>query len=196
MPVRPSQPELKPGTKAHSAPEPATAGPTALVRGAIMVFVLFHLIAITLWALPVENRLVTGVREVIRPYMLWSGLFQSWDMFAPNPKSVNAYVKAVIITQHRHIQIFTFPRMETLSLRERYSKERYRKFVEVFSDDKEQLLWPDIARHLARTHSNAADPADKIMLIRYVSTITPWAPAPPPAPALFYDEYVDPEGPK
>ena len=44
-----------------------------LRRSAISVFILFHLIAITCWALPLDFSALRSVRELIQPYMAWSG---------------------------------------------------------------------------------------------------------------------------
>ena len=77
---------------------------------------------------------------------------QSWDTFAPNPKSVNGYIKAVAITQHGHMHVWTFPRMEQLGFGRTLCKERYRKFAEnLVVAGNECGFWPDIARHVART---------------------------------------------
>ena len=113
----------------------------AFRRGAISTFILFHLIAITCWAVPTNFWLVAGVKELVRPYMLWTGLFQSWDTFAPDPLAVNSYVKAVVVTRDRRIHVWAFPRMEELSFSERYRKERYRKFAEVMLQEKNCLLY-------------------------------------------------------
>lgn len=161
----------------------------------ISIFILFHLIAITCWALPWNATVVTDVRELVRPYMLWTGLFQQWDMFSPNPRSVNAYCKAVVITTDRHMKVWNFPRMEELSFGQRYTKERYRKFVEDLLDQKSEGLWPDVANHVARQFNNPIDPPDKLMLIQFQTDIKPWADEsydPAPTPTVFYEEYVQP----
>lgn len=159
----------------------------------ISAFILFHLIAITCWALPWNPAVVKDVKELIRPYMLWSGLFQSWDMFAPNPKPENAYVRAVVITSDRHIKVWNFPRMEELSFGQRYQKERYRKFTESILDQRNEALLPDAANHIARLFNNPLDPPDKVMLIQFQSDIKLWGDdthEPTPKPNIFYDEYV------
>lgn len=163
-------------------------------HGAISIFILFHLIAITFWAVPWNVSVVRDVREVIRPYMLWSGLFQSWDMFAPNPKPVNGYIKAVVITDDRHLKVWTFPRMEELSLWQRYRKERYRKFVEVLPNPESEILWPAVAGHAAWLFDpRPSDPPAKVMLIQFRADIPPEGQkAHEPEPNVFYDDYVDP----
>src|SRR5882757_6450576 len=83
-------------TRGQIRPQTRTAGEDqkagALRRGAISVFNLF---VITVVAVPLKA--FSGVKEVVMPYMRWSGLYQSWDMFGPDPVKVNAYVKAVVI---------------------------------------------------------------------------------------------------
>jgi hypothetical protein len=162
---------------------------------AVSIFILFHLIAITCWAVPVNFSAVRELREIIRPYMLWTGLYQSWDMFAPNPKSIDAYIKAVVFTQDRHMKVWAFPRMEELSFRERYPKERYRKFAEMLPDQKNEALWPGVAAHVARLFNNPIDPPDKVVLIEFRADIKPGADessAPVPEPNVFYEGYLEP----
>jgi hypothetical protein len=167
-----------------------------LLRGAISAFILFHLIAITCWAAPTKFWLVAGVKELVRPYMLWSGLFQSWDTFAPNPPNVNSYVKAVVVTQDLHIHVWSFPRMEELSYSERYYKERYRKFAEVMLQANNAAILPGIAKHIARTFNGQTSPPQRVLLLQYQTDITLGADEsrePVPKPFAFYDYYVQPE---
>jgi hypothetical protein len=169
---------------------------SAFLRGAITTFILFHLIAITCWAAPTTFWLVVGIRGLVRPYMLWSGLFQSWDTFAPNPPNANSYVKAAVVTQDHHIHVWAFPRMEELSYSQRYFKERYRKFSEVMLQPNNAAILPDIAKHIARSFNSQTDPPEKVLLVQYQTDITPGADEthkPTPRELAFYDDYVQPE---
>ena len=140
---------------------------------AINSFLLFHLLAITCWCIPLDSPLIANFRDLIRPYMLWSGLFQGWDMFAPSPRNINSYLEAVIIYQDGRTQTWNFPRMEKLGFSERDFKERYRKFAENVQNDANSALWPDVARRVARLHKNASNPPALVLLIRYWSEIKP-----------------------
>ncbi len=164
---------------------------------AISLFLLFHLVAIAAWCAPVDTALLTEFRGFIRPYMLWSGLFQSWDTFAPSPKAINSYLTATVITRDGVIHTWSFPRMEQLGLAERYYKERYRKFVDNLQDDKNVGWRPDVARHLARLYANPANPPEIVMLIRYWTDITPKPKAAavsvPPHAQILFDYKVTPE---
>src|SRR5215469_10656195 len=79
---------------------------------AINVFVAFHILGIACWCLPIDAPLIQVCRKLISPYFVWSGLFQSWDMFAPTPKGVNTYIEAVIVYRDGTRTSWTFLRME------------------------------------------------------------------------------------
>jgi hypothetical protein len=165
----------------------------ALRRGMISAFILFNLLLITVVAVPLKA--FAGAKELVMPYMRWSGLFQSWDMFGPDPVKVNSYVKAVIISRDHHMQVWSFPKMEDLGFGERFRKERYRKFLEVLPQPQFAPLWPDVAVHLARSLNNPADPPDKILLIQFQSDIHPGADEasePPARPNVFYEAFLPP----
>jgi hypothetical protein len=145
------------------------------MRVLINVFLLFHLIAIVSWSMPLSSPLLEAFRGLIKPYMLWSGLFQSWDTFAPTPKSQNDYIQGVVITRDGHTHNWPFPRMEQLGFLDRYTKERYRKFTEYLPDDKNSALRPDVAMHLAGFYQDRNNPPEFVILVRYWSDIEPHA---------------------
>ncbi len=161
---------------------------------AIVVFIVFHLVAILLWVLPTRASGIVMARQLIRPYMIWSGMFQSWDTFGPNPKAVDAYIKGVVFTDHRHLHGFQFPRMEQLSYRERYQKERYRKFSENILSTANAGIWPDVGNHMARLFDTPTDHPDRVMLIRFQADIKPGSDDSDPVhkPTVFYEDYVLP----
>lgn len=164
-----------------------------ILQAAISVFLAFHLIAITCWALPTNFFVVQDIRNFVRPYMLWSGLFQSWDTFAPNPKAVNSYVEAVAVTQSHKQKVWVFPRMEQLSYGARYREERYRKFAEVLPQRQYAPMWPDVAQHVTRLLDDPGDGPAIIFLIQFQAPITPWkdkGAGPVPKPNIFY-EYLN-----
>jgi hypothetical protein len=140
---------------------------------AINMFLLFHIVAITCWCIPLDSPLIVNFRNLVRPYMLWSGLFQGWDMFAPSPRNINSYIEAIVIFNNGRTQTWKFPRLEQLSFAQRQFKERYRKFAENVQKDANSVLWPDVARRIARLHNNPSDPPTIVLLVRYWSEIKP-----------------------
>ncbi len=137
----------------------------------INVFLIFHIVAIAGWCIPLNSLLVDRLRTAVRPYMLWVGLFQSWDTFAPMPRTVNAYIEGTVILKNGQIRNWKFPRMEKLGFAERYYRERYRKFSENLPDAKYAALWPDAGRFLARKYNNPQNPPEIVILIQYWTEI-------------------------
>jgi hypothetical protein len=159
---------------------------------AISAFLLFHLIAITCWSLPIQSPLITAWKNTFRPYFVWSGLFQSWDMFAPTPKLTKGYVEALIIHKNGQVKTWKFPRMEQLSLFDRYWQERYRKYVEILRESNNGVLWPDAARHVAWLNRDGANPPEIVILVRHWSDIPAQLNAPRPGEhvQIFYEYRV------
>ena len=139
---------------------------------AINIFLIFHILAIACWCLPIDSPLVTLLNDQTRAYFRWSGLFQGWNMFSPLPKSANTYVEATIIHQDGSKTVWTFPRMEQLTLTQRVFKERYRKFAEDLAREENDGLLPDVARHIARLNSTPS-PAKTVILVQKWSFIVP-----------------------
>ena len=140
-------------------------------RALINAFLLFHIVSVTCWCLPLTNPLLTAFRNLVRPYFLWSGLFQSWDAFSPSPKAMNSYVEAIVIYQDGSTKIWTFPRMDRISLTQRYFKERYRKYSENLKEDANSPLWPDAARFIAHLNNRGQSPERMVLLVRYWSDL-------------------------
>jgi hypothetical protein len=164
---------------------------------AINAFLIFHILAVACWCVPINSALILECRQFLRPYFLWSGLFQSWDMFSPNPKSVNNYLEALIIYKDGSTENWTFPRMQLLDFSERYYRERYRKYEENLVEPDHSAMWPDAARYIARLHGKGpAPPATVMLIVRWSNVVqrddgtferTPWD------AHVFYSYKVQPE---
>lgn len=145
----------------------------AITRIAINIFIAFHILAIAVWCIPLNAPALPQLRNFIRPYFLWSGLFQSWDMFSPRPWAINSYVEATVIYKDGSRKTWAFPRMEQLSITQRFLQERTRKFTEALQRDENDVLWADVARRIARLNSTASNPVKTVILIQKWSPIVP-----------------------
>jgi hypothetical protein len=165
-------------------------------RAVINAFLIFHILGVTCWSIPLTNPLLTASRNLIRPYFLWAGLFQAWDMFSPTPRSINSYVEAIVLYKDGSTRNWAFPRMDHLSLTERYFKERYRKYVDSLGEDTNSALWPDAARRIARLNNDGPSAEAMVFLVRYSSAIVPQSGSNIPAAwdtQVFYAYTVEPE---
>jgi hypothetical protein len=171
-----------------------TTSDKSLKQGALNVVILFHLFAIVCWAVPVSTQPLPAIRDLVRPYMIWTSLDQSWDMFAPNPRDRNTYIKAAVFTQRHHMKVWIFPRMEELSLYHRFREDRYRTFEELIALQKNAPILPYIALHIARSFNSPGDPPDKVMLIEFGGDIDPAQSQDSDSVTktkIIYEDYVD-----
>ena len=142
-------------------------------RWVINLFIGFHLVAIACWCVPVDSPLIPLVRTLVKPYFLWAGLFQSWDMFAPVPKGANTYIEATLVYRDGCRKTWTYPRMEHMSLTEKFFKERYREFADSLQRDDLDDLLLDAARHIVRLNSSPENPVKTVILTQRLSFIVP-----------------------
>ena len=139
------------------------------VPGWIKILVGLHVFACVVWALPQPPRPVIEEKvqprasgwilywnakylkqnDLVRTYLLTTGTWQYWDMFAPNPSNVDWYADAEVIYKDGSRRIVPYPRIYSLPIPLKYVKERYRKFFERAHDATQPRLWPPFAQAMA-----------------------------------------------
>jgi len=153
--------------------------PKSWMRVVLTIFILLHVFIMAAWGLPpspFRTRLVQKVEE----YVIWIGLWHSWDMFSPDPLSLNFNVQAFITHADGTTDVWDFPRMEKMGIAEKFQKERYRKWRERVRQDSYAQIWDDTVRWVARQHNrDPKNPPVKVVLVRS------WNQIPAPAPRDF-----------
>jgi hypothetical protein len=200
----------KPASKAP-APE---AGKK--VHPLIKAFVVYHLIAITLYALPkpsddvlkgkIEPRgsdalLSYNVKEmknwaVFYGYLYPTGFWQYWDMFAPDPAQVDAWCDAEVTYLDGTKATFKYPRMKDLSIPAKYTMERYRKYYERVNVDDWPFFWPPFGQAIALKMANDPNnPPVKVAIYRHFQPVMrhdkPQSTEPPYGTYNFFTYVVD-----
>lgn len=150
----------------------------AISRALISVFIIFHAVVFAAWTAPLNFPLIDKFRALVRPYMIYTGLFQAWNMFAPDPLRLNSYLEAEVRFANGEIKLWQEPRMDQLGLIGKYYKERYRKYMnEHLRLDEQADLWPDAARHIARMYdTDKSNPPMSVRLVRHWSEMLPPGP--------------------
>ncbi len=192
--------------------------PEPNARWWVKLFVAFHILAVTIWALPnphpdylagkeqigvsfdspgefvgslartiTDGFLVWNAKyakpSFLRFYTLGTGFWQYWDMFAPNPSSVDLWGSASVIYADGTETIYNYPRMADMGYTERYLRERYRKFFErtVYSE----YLWPPFTARVALLMTKRADnPVTSVTLWKHTLGV-------PPPGQRIPERYVD-----
>ncbi len=143
-------------------------------RALISAFVLFHIYIMAVWGLP-GSTFRYFLAKPVEDYVIFTGLWHSWDMFSPDPLAINFNLKAEITYQNGVVRTWTFPRMEKLGYWDRFQKERFRKWRERVRMDMYSVIWDDTARYVARINDTPTNHPVQVSLIRE------WQPIPMPA---------------
>lgn len=166
----------------------------------LKLFVGFHLIAITSWSLPKSAPgVLNGAADPVgldwlpyfndkyvrvsptQQYILAVGLWQSWDMFAPNPTHKDVWCDAIVRFESGRETTFQYPRVYLENYLGKYAKERYRKYYERAHLNSFSWMWEPFARHVARlVNTDPNDPPVEVLLRRHIILI------PKPATAREY----------
>ena len=70
-----------------------------LGRAIVGSFILLHLLSLAIWSIPDKdctNTFRKPARKAVGAYVLRSQTYQSWNMFAPNPIRVNAFLEVML----------------------------------------------------------------------------------------------------
>jgi hypothetical protein len=157
--------------------EPKTKDtPLPRVHPLVVALVVFHIVAITIYALPKPsdrvlnneiaprgsdallrfNQLELKNWAPIYGYLYPLGLWQYWDMFAPDPVQKDAWCDAEVVYLDGTKATFEYPRMKSLSIFEKFMKERHRKYYERVDGEANRYLWPPFAQYIG--YQMAIDP--------------------------------------
>lgn len=170
--------------------------PTVEKRVAIPVkiFVFLIIFGITVWSLPNPPPSVqSGKRQpggsdwilywnqkylksntFLSNFMLCTGLWQSWDMFSPNPSNLNIWADEVVTFADGTTRRHQYPRIEILPIPEKYLKERYRKFFERANGNEYAYLWPTFAQRIAlEEFKDPKNPPIRVELWRHFYFVKP-----------------------
>jgi hypothetical protein len=178
----------------------------------VKLFVAVHVTGITVWSLPnprpaIRNGIVEPYgtdwilfynwryvkQSPLRYYLITAGAWQYWDMFSPNPSTIDFYGHAEVVFQDGTVRRHPYPRIYDLPIPVKYFKERFRKFFERAGDNQYQFLWPIFAQRVAlEMYDDPENPPVKVRLYRHLQRL--WGPGKPIGDyvdELYYEHTVD-----
>src|SRR4051812_26394653 len=77
-------------------------------RFLLNAFILWNLFAVGIWLLP-NSALRQSCSELVRPYLMLTGLAQGWTMFSPNPSDVDLFIEARITYADGQVRGWNYP---------------------------------------------------------------------------------------
>jgi hypothetical protein len=140
----------------------------------ILGFCIFHCTAILLCEFPGSSPVRRVLADpVFRAYVRFFNLGQNWSMFAPEPSSINVFLRAEVKFKDGSTGIFDLPRIAKMGLMERFFKERYRKWgMDNIRTDDHKFYWPATARYVARSvHQSTGGVPVEVSLWRHWTMI-------------------------
>jgi len=137
-----------------------------LPEWALNCFIVAHIFAVTVWLLP-NNPLKKVCLNLVTPYIAGMGLWQTWAVFAPDPKTWTTYVTARVTFQDGTKREWDFCRLEKLDYLTRLFKDRDRKWAESVNDNRNYRVWPDTCNYIARQFTDKQNPPVLVSLIRH-----------------------------
>ncbi len=196
------------------------AQPRRKVGALVKVWLVVHVFLITSWSLPhgapaIENGSVPAtvsnvvqnlpdyvyaandwfkVNSPTRFYLESTGLWQYWDMFAPNPSNVDIWVDAVVTYKDGTQTVGVYPRIKNLPFFWKYIKERYRKYLERSAFDEDSWTWPDFAQRMALvSYKDPNNPPVHVQLRRHFRIVPDMGTNPPEdyTEYTYFNYYVD-----
>lgn len=128
----------------------------------ISCVVVFYFATVAIWNLPTSD-LKGSLMNLLRIPVSFFSVAQVWNMFGTGARPWHQFMAANITFADGSTKFYELPRMETMSLSERYRREKLRKiFVDTLPSTDYSEYWPDICVSLARAN---ADPKNEPVLI-------------------------------
>lgn len=117
----------------------------------IGVFLAVNFLSMARMLMPLSNSVVQSVYRPIDHYLSFFSIYQSWNMFSPNPSRVDAHITAEVEFDDGTKEIYSFPDSKNLSLKEKYLfGERFRVLLETARQDSHSFMWKDLAKFALR----------------------------------------------
>jgi hypothetical protein len=140
----------------------------------ISLFIVFNILGIGL-SLCAPSKFRDALVLPFNYYLWYTGLWQNFCVFVPNPKTYNIHLTAIVSFNDGSTAEWQFPRMETLDPFTRMLKERYRKWAnDNVNSNSYKVWWPDTGRYIARQYKDAPHAPILVTLVRH------WTPIPAP----------------
>ncbi len=138
-------------------------------RAALSIIAVLYTIAAFCWTMPNNVPFREQINSLSRPAFRYLGLWQSWEMFTPQPPSDDIYVTAMAHYKDGTQKDLNICRMHTMGYIERYQKERWRKWgSEYLRLDANKQLWEPTSRYFAQQMKGTdQSPLIKLELVRH-----------------------------
>lgn len=117
----------------------------------ISAFIVFNFLVMVRVHLPLNSLFISSLYKPIDSYLSFFTLFQSWNMYSPNPSRTNVYLTAEAEFDDGTKDVYEFPRVDQMNIIEKYAYgERMRVITESIRRDDNAFLWKDASKFALR----------------------------------------------
>jgi hypothetical protein len=148
---------------------PSSGGASGLLARWPTLLVAVYAVAVFSWTLPPGLfPPKPAIDRVAGRPLLFLGLWQSWDMFSPDPRTDDICVEVVYVNRDGRRQPWMLTDMVAMGYLERWRKDRWRKY---FNDhlrlDASRKLWEPFAAYCVRRLRQEGHDPVRIELVRW-----------------------------
>ncbi|MBM3463066.1 MAG: hypothetical protein FJX76_13265 [Armatimonadetes bacterium] len=141
----------------------------------ISLFITINLVTTVLWL--VQGAVPYPVRRLTGYYVFFTGLWQRWPPFAPNPPTTSTALRGQFQYKDGSRSAWDFPQVRGMNVFEALVETRTRDWqLNVTSDSQ---LWTDTGLWLVTWHADKSKPVYRVSIVRRSMSI------PPPGPTDF-----------
>jgi hypothetical protein len=151
------------------------------VRKPIISTSLFCLLYSFILYLLLPNEVIARLLEPFQKFLSFFCLYQGYGVFSPTPSIRNSHMVAIVFYEDGASRLFALPRLNRVSLLNKLTEERYRKFLEDnLPNPSNSSIVDDVARFVARKCDvfRSADGGSRnspklVILANYYSDVPP-----------------------
>ncbi len=154
----------------HKAPrsESFSKGHTIFISAVLGLYYF----CVGMWISP-EGFFKNAVVQYVRPFTNACGFGQSWSLFAPELRTYNAHMAAVIEFKDGSTKFYEYPRMEKMDFFGQLRREKLRKmFIDNLPGNNFSEFRAPVARELAQANNDPLNPP-VLVTLRLHSVVTP-----------------------
>jgi hypothetical protein len=123
----------------------------------ISTFIILFVGTTLAWLSPEKIALRKLIVEASTGVFKFAGLWQGWELFAPNIRNVNSHTIALISFDDGSLTAWPLPRFEQMGAMEKFRKDKFRKWNgDNVQWDRYKDFWPAFARYVGRLHYNGS----------------------------------------
>lgn len=142
----------------------------------VNVFIAGYVFLTLAWTAPEGAPL----RRFIAPFsrwVRWSGLWHSWNMFAPDPLSATRYLVVEIVLRSGAVLLWQAPRVDDQPILRAFRQMRHTKYQSALFQKNQAYLRGPLVQYMLAKYDFADDPPVEVRLVCMQRAVAPEDPS-------------------